>query len=581
MKNKRTQTLSREDLKHLLAVARGSVPADIVIKNVNIIDLINGGESVSDVAIAGEWIAGTGDYEGKKIIDGRGLTIVPGFIDSHLHIESSLMQPFEFEAQTLPLGTTTAMCDPHEITNVLGAKGFEWFLRASESMYQNLFVQVSSCVPALPGFETNNGTFTREQMVKYKDHTNVIGMAEMMNFPGVINGKDEVLDKIESFSEMNLDGHSPLLTGKQLNAYRAAGIQNCHETVTLAEAKEKLQTGMAVMIREGSVAKNLHTLAPVVHEFNSIQCLLCTDDRNPFELHEEGHVNFMVKKLISDFKMPLHVAYRLSSYSSARHFGLKRLGLIAPGYKADFILLKDASKVEIDTVYIGGKNVSDLNLQASSKEKFLKSQPPIENTMHRAAVTPKDFEHQYTSGTYNVIEIVPDEIITNHLKIKHDGKGFEVPDILQISVVERYGKGLPPSFGLVKGFGFKSGAIASSVAHDSHNIIVVGSNSEDMALAVNTLLTSGGGFIVVNHGKVQALLELPIAGLMSSESAATLTTKLKELKTAQKALGISLHEPFLQMAFVALPVIPSLKITDKGLVDVSTFKFIDLKNKAP
>jgi adenine deaminase len=487
------------------------------------------------------------------------------------------MQPFEFEAQTLPLGTTTAFCDPHEITNVLGAKGFEWFLRCSEKMHQNLFVQVSSCVPALPGFETNAGTFTKDQMISYKDHSNVIGMAEMMNFPGVINGKKEILDKIECFDDLNLDGHSPLLQGKALNAYRASGIQNCHETVTLDEAKEKLQVGMAVMLREGSVAKNLMNLSPIVHDFNSTQCLLCTDDRNPFEIHEEGHINYMVKRLLQDKSMPLHLAYRLSSYSPAKHFGLKRLGLIAPGYRADLIILKDAHKVDIHSVYAAGKNVADLNLQNLSQEKFNQSLPPIENTMKRTLLTDLDFSYDFSEGLYNVIEIIPNEIVTNHLKVTFKDNMFTEKDIKKISVIERYGQNLKPSIGLVKGFGFEQGAIASSVAHDSHNIIVVGSNDHDMAVAANALINSGGGFVIVKEGKILSLLELPIAGLMSSESADELTVKLKHLKTTQKNLGIKLHEPFLQMAFVALPVIPSLKITDKGLVDVSTFKFIKLK----
>lgn len=574
---KRTKVISRIELENLLAVSRGDVPCDLVIKNVNVLDLVTGETTLTSVGITQGWIAGCGDYAASKTIEGKGLTIVPGFIDSHLHIESSLMNPFEFEAQTLPLGTTTAICDPHEITNVMGEVGFEWFLRSSEMMEQNLFVQVSSCVPALPGFETNKGKFTKEQMVKYKNHPNVIGLAEMMNFPGVINARGEVLDKIEAFNDLNLDGHAPLLTGKDLNAYRAAGIQNCHETVTLEEAKEKLKVGMAVMLREGSVAKNLKTLAPVVHEFNSIQCLLCTDDRNPFELHQEGHINYMVKILINEHHMPPHVAYRLSSYSSARHFGLNRLGLIAPGYRADFLLLSDVKQVKIEKVFISGKEVVKADYQKNVKEKLNKSLPPIENTMKRKPLHAHDFKIDLKPQSYNVIEIVPNEIITNHLKLAYDGQKFEVSDVLKISVIERYGQNLKPSLGLVKGFGFKNAAIASSVAHDSHNIIVVGDNDSDMAQAANTLIESGGGFVIISQGKVLSLLELPIAGLMSLESAETLTTKLKHLKAAQKTIGISLHEPFLQMAFVALPVIPSLKITDRGLVDVSQFKFIDLE----
>ncbi|RPJ74795.1 MAG: adenine deaminase, partial [Alphaproteobacteria bacterium] len=289
---KRTQALNREDLQKVLAVARGDAPADILIKNIKILDLINGEVVDSAIVISGKTIAGIGleysDASAHEVIDGKGMTAVPGFIDGHLHIESSMMNPFEFERMTLPLGTTTAICDPHEITNVIGDRGFSWFLRCSERMHQNLFVQTSSCVPALPGFESNGGEFKLSEMKSHKSHPNVLGLAEMMNFPGVINGDEKVLDKIEEYSDMNLDGHCPLLRGKALNAYIAAGIQNCHETISQDEGKEKLQKGMALIIREGSVAKNLTTLAPLVTEFNSTQCFLCTDDRNPYEILKEG-----------------------------------------------------------------------------------------------------------------------------------------------------------------------------------------------------------------------------------------------------------------------------------------------------
>jgi len=295
MVKKKTEDLSRSELKNLLAVARGDQEADLLIKNVKILDLVCGETLDSAIVLSNRHIAGVGkeyeDSKAKKVWDAQGATVVPGFIDGHLHIESSMMHPFEFERLTLPLGTTTAICDPHEITNVMGEKGFSWFLRCSELMKQNLFVQVSSCIPSLPGFETNGGDFEVEEMKKFKAHPNVMGLAEMMNFPGVINGDDKVLDKLEAFEGMNLDGHCPLLRGKALNAYLAAGIQNCHETVSLEEGKEKLQKGMALIIREGSVAKNLKTLTPLVTEFNSPQCFLCTDDRNPYEIFKEAHIN--------------------------------------------------------------------------------------------------------------------------------------------------------------------------------------------------------------------------------------------------------------------------------------------------
>jgi len=581
---KNTQQLSREEMQHVLAVARGEKSPDILIKNVKILDLVNGDIVESSIAIAGKTIAGIGlDYltedspKALREIDAKGATAVPGFIDGHLHIESSMMHPFEFQKLTLPLGTTTAICDPHEITNVMGDKGFSWFLRCSELMNQNLFVQVSSCIPALPGFETNGGQFDIINMKNYVNHPSVLGLAEMMNFPGVINGNDEVLDKLEAFSDLNLDGHCPLLQGKDLNAYIAAGIQNCHETVTPSEGKEKLHKGMSLIIREGSVAKNLKTLAPLVTDFNSCQCLLCTDDRNPYEIFNEGHINYLIKKMINELDVPVHQAYRLSSYSAAKHFGLKRLGLVAPGKQADIVLMNDLEKVEIQDVFMSGKLVSELNLQDELKDKLEQSQPPVENTMKREPLVNGDIRFELSAGTYNVIEIIKDEIITKHLKVKYDGSEFAEDDICYISVIERYGQGVKPAIGLVKGFGLSNGAIASSVAHDSHNIIVIGKNEEEMIVAANRLIKEGGGFCVVNDKKVTSCLPLPIAGLLSLEDAKVINEGIIDLKRACKEINIQLAEPFIQMAFVALPVIPTLKITDKGLVDVTKFEFTTLK----
>jgi adenine deaminase len=584
--NKRTQSLNREELKKVLAVARGEERPDLIIKNVKILDLINGDIFESAIAICGKTIAGTGlEYldadapRAHEYIDANGAVAVPGFIDGHLHIESSMMNPFEFERMTLPIGTTTAICDPHEITNVMGDVGFSWFLRCSELMHQNLFVQTSSCVPALPGFETNGGEFKLKEMLQYKQHANVLGLAEMMNFPGVINANDAVLDKIEAYSDLNLDGHSPMLRGKALNAYIAAGIQNCHETVTRDEGREKLQKGMALIIREGSVAKNINTLAPLVSEFNSTQCLLCTDDRNPFEILEEGHINYMIKKMINELKMPAHIAYRLSSYSAAKHFGLKRLGLIAPGKQADIVLLNDVNSVDIREVLIAGKRIGELKLDETIKKKLDDSRPPLENTIKRKPLQVSDFQYNLKAGSYNVIEIVKDEIITHHLVSRFDGTKFEHDDVLFMANIERYGSELKPALGLVRGLGLKSGAIAASVAHDSHNLMVIGSTIEDMVVAVNALISTGGGLCVAQNQKVTGLLELPLAGLLSLKTGGEIFEDIKKLKLAYKECGVVLEEPFIQMAFLALPVIPKLKLTDRGLFDVSTFSYIDLEVK--
>lgn len=577
---KETQKISRNELEKLLAISRGDETPDILIKNVNILDMVTGSCDKSAIVISDKWIAGTGlEYENvsaKRVIDAKGMTVVPGFIDSHLHIESSLMNPFEFEAVTLPLGTTTIICDPHEITNVLGKVGFDWFLRSSVLTHQNMFVQASSCVPALDGVETNGASFKLNELKKVIDHEHVLGLAEMMDFPSVIYGNPNVLDKLESFESLNLDGHGPLLEGTSLNAYIAAGIQNDHETVSAHEANEKLKRGMSVIIREGSVAKNLDALAPIINEFSSINCLLCTDDRNPYEIFHEGHINYLIKQLINKHNVKPHLAYRVASYSAARHFGLKRLGLIAPGKQADIVFLKDVNSVDIDSVMVKGSIVSELDLSKNIESKIKKSIPPLQNTIKRKKVSPSDFSLSLSKGTYRVIEIIPNEIITKPLEVKFDNV-FEQTDIIKISVVERYGHNSPPAIGLVKGFEIKNGAIASSVAHDSHNIIVIGDNDEDIAIAVNKLIESGGGFVVVNNHQITSCLELPVAGLMSVENSKPISKNLESSKIATKSLGCPLAEPFLQMAFLALPVIPSLKITDKGLFDVTSMSYVDLK----
>lgn len=580
--NKKTQTINRKELLEVLDTAMEKIPADLKITNVKILDLVNGDISDSVILIKNKIIAGIGlEYTNSKattVYDAKGAFAVPGFIDGHLHIESSMVSPFEFEKMTLPLGTTTAICDPHEITNVMGEEGFSWFLRCSELMSQNLFVQASSCVPALPGFESNGGEFTLDQMKKFKEHPNVLGLAEMMNFPGVIHGDQKVHDKIEEFSDMNLDGHCPLLRGKELNAYIAAGIQNCHETVTKDEGYEKLSKGMALIIREGSVAKNLKTLIPLVNDFNSIQCLLCTDDRNPFEIKHEGHINFLLKEMMTKHNIAPHLAYRLSSYSAAKHFGLKKLGLIAPGKQADLVLLNDLKTVDIQKVFIAGTDVDSLNLNANISKKLESSKVPSRNTIQRNQVTKSEFNYDLSKGTYNVIEIIENEIITRHLKVDYDGNKFSQDDVLFMANIERYGQNLKPGLGLVKGMGIKNGAIAASVAHDSHNLMIIGDNLDDMVLAANTLINAGGGLTVIANGKVDSLLELPIAGLISLKSSEEIVKEIEKLKVSFNKIGIKVHEPFIQMAFLALPVIPTLKLTDRGLFDVTKFQYINLKD---
>ncbi|MBW7980979.1 adenine deaminase [Enterobacillus tribolii] len=578
--SRRTQSLSREDMIALLAVSRRERPADVIIENVRILDVINGGDIPGPIVISGESVAGIGpDYEGAPAIeriDAGGAVAVPGFIDAHLHIESSMMTPMAFESATLPLGVTSIVCDPHEIINVMGEEGLEWFLRCAEQAQQNQFIQISSCVPALAGSDVNGAEFPLERMLRYRNHPHVLGLAEMMDYPAVIAGDAATLDKLDAFRDLTLDGHCPMLSGKSLNAYIAAGIENCHETLAAEEGREKLSLGMALMIREGSAARNLNALAPLVTEFSSPQCMLCTDDRNPWEIAHEGHIDSMIRRLIQQYHVAPHVAYRVASWSPAQHFGLRRLGLIAPGKKADIVLLDDVRQVKIRRVIAGGRTVEPEQLRDGCASRQAASNPPLHNTIDRHPLSAQDLTLPLQAGKhYHAIQIVANELITHNLDVAWDGKRFDSPDISRIAVMERYGKNLPPALGLLQGFGLTKGAMAASVSHDSHNLVVIGQNAAEMALAVNRLISGGGGLCVVYDGEVQSHLPLPIAGLVSDRSAAEIADAIDSLKAACRTCGVTLDEPFIQMAFLSLPVIPSLKLTSLGLFDVTRFHFIE------
>ena len=584
--NKHTQSLSREEMTRLLAVSRGDEAADCIIDNVRILDLINGGEISGPIVICNNSIAGVGSaYAGAvahKRIDANNAVAVPGFIDSHLHIESSMMTPVTFESATLPLGVTSIVCDPHEIVNVMGEQGLEWFLRCAEQAQQNQFVQISSCVPALSGSDINGAEFPLSEMLKYRDHSHVLGLAEMMNFPGVIAGDSDIMDKLDAFRHLTLDGHSPMLSGKNLNGYLAAGIENCHETLALQEGREKLSLGMALMIREGSAARNLDTLAPLISELSSPQCMLCTDDRNPWEIAHEGHINALIYRLINQHNIPAHVAYRVASWSAARHFGLKRLGLIAPGKRADIVLLSDVQQVVIQQVIVGGKVVDAQRLKETCEQKHQQTQPPVQNTIRRNPVNAAELALPLEVGvSYRAIQIIPNELITCTLPVTWLGEKFDHDDVCHIAVMERYGHQKTPARGLLQNFGLQRGAMAATVSHDSHNIVVIGHHSRDMAVAVNQLIANGGGLCVADEGEVKSHLALPIAGLMSDKSAADIADDISHLKAACRACGVTLNEPFIQMAFLSLPVIPSLKLTSLGLFDVDRFAFTETRFSSP
>lgn len=561
-------TLSRR-----IAQGRGDMPADCVIRNARLLDLVTGALVDTDIAICGDVVVAThGRFEGLESFDGHGLIAVPGFIDTHLHVESSLVTPLEFERCVLPHGVTTAICDPHEIANVLGIEGIIYFLACAEAMRMDLRVQLSSCVPATH-LETAGAQLEAGDLTPLMDHPKVIGLAEFMNFPGVLHRDPGCLAKLEAFSHRHIDGHAPLVRGKDLNGYLSAGIRTDHETTTEEEAREKLAKGMAILIREGSVSKDLHALIPLISRDASPFLAFCTDDRNPLDIAEEGHLDFMIRTAIAQGADVL-ATYRIATHSAARIFGLHDRGFIGPGKRADIVLVEDLSGCRVKAVFTGGRLVEDA-LFADRKPV----DPVGLGSVRSRELTPEDFAVAARSGETPVIGVVPGRIITERLAMSlpsRDGKALPDPaeDAIKVTVIERHGKNNGIATGFVHGFGMKRGAIASSVGHDSHNLCVVGVDEASMAAAANRLIAIGGGFAVAEGGTVTAELALPVAGLMSDQPFETVRHGLEGLRAAAKALGVVLAEPFLQVAFLTLPVIPHLKITDKGLVDVDRFDFV-------
>jgi adenine deaminase len=567
---------SAETLTRMIMAGQGKVPADLVIKKVRLLDVITGAVTETDIAIVGDRIVGThATYEGKTVIDGAGRFAVPGFIDTHLHIESSLVTPFEFDRCVLPHGVTTVICDPHEIANVLGAEGIRYFLDCAEQTVMDIRVNLSSCVPAT-AFETSGAALEIVDLEPFRSHPKVVGLAEMMNFPGVLNGDPGIIAKLVAFQDGHIDGHAPLVLGTALNGYLAAGIRTDHEATSAAEAREKLAKGMAILIREGSVSKDLKALAEVLDENTSSFVALCTDDRNPLDIAEEGHLDSSIRRLIA-MGRPLHHVYRAASHSAARIFGLRDRGLVAPGWRADIALLDSLEDCRVSSVITGGRLVVP--------ELFAARRPvePVGLTSMKAKpVSADDFivPARPDRNQTPVIGVKPGLILTfrESASLATSDKGT-LPDldadVLKVTVIERHGRNGNIGRGFVRGFGLKRGAIASSVGHDSHNITVIGATDEDMAVAVNRLIELHGGFVVSDGGKVTAELALPIAGLMSPKPFEEVTHDLHALREAAYKLDCVLPEPFLQVAFLALPVIPHLKMTDRGLFDVDKFDFVD------
>jgi len=565
-------------LKEKIRIASGDGMADLLIKNGRVVDVFSGQIEKKDVAIFGGVVVGFGDYRAREIIDVKSDFLCPGLIDGHVHIESSMVTIPEFARAVLPNGTTSVVIDPHDIANVLGREGIRFMAESAEGVPLNVFIMVPSCVPATH-METSGATLKAAELKPLFKESWAVGLAEMMNFPGVIFRDPEVLKKIEMAKGKRIDGHAPMLSGKGLYAYLTAGIRSDHECTTAKEAKEKLKNGMWIMIREGTTARNLRSLIPLVHPKNSRRFFFVTDDRHPKELLEEGHIDSMVRQAVQWGLDPI-LAIQMATLNAAEYFRLDDLGAIAPGYRADIISFDHLGRFQIKKVFKDGKLVSE-----NGKMLFpliqKKKGPTLKGSVRVKSLKKDAFLLRSDRSLAKIIQLIPDQIVTKKgMKRVLLKDGVAHPnvkeDILKIAVVERHKATGNIGIGFVQGFGLKTGAIGSSVAHDSHNIVLVGTNDADMLKAVEIIQAMRGGLVAVLEGKVLASLPLPIAGLISEASVARVNLQLEALHRASKTLGCKIPDPFMILSFLSLPVIPELKITDKGLVDVNQFKFVPL-----
>jgi adenine deaminase len=566
------------DLAHRLAVARGDELADVVLSGGRVLSVFTGELLDVDVAIAGEHIAGLGRYEGIRTVDVSGLILLPGFIDGHMHIESTKLPPDEFARAAVPWGTTTVVLDPHEIANVFGLRGVRALLAAARAVPLDVYVMVSSCVPASP-FESSGAAVQAEDIAAFlQEEPRAIGLAEMMDFAGVVAGDAGTLAKVEAADGRHIDGHAPGLTGAALNAYLAAGVRSDHECTTYDEALEKRRLGMWIMIREGSAARNLEALLPLVLQFGPSNCLLCTDDREPDHLLEEGHINDVVRRAVA-LGCPPSDAVVMGTLNAARYHRLPEHGAIAPGYLADVVAVEDLERFDPVRVWKRGRLAAE---DGRAVDVPRVSMPDwMRGSVRVPRLSARDFRIE-TDGRVRVIGVEPGQIVTRALVEEPPRRGAEAvadPDggLAKIAVVERHRQTGRIGLGFVRGFGLRRGALASTHAHDAHNVVVIGVDDEDMAAAVNRLAQIGGGQVAIAGGEVAGEIPCPFGGLLSDLPAEAVAAAVQAMEKAAREMGVTLPSPFMAMSFLALSVVPELKLTDRGLVDVNRFELVPLQ----
>lgn len=575
-------------LSRRIAVAAGREPADLVLKNGKIIDVFNAEIIEGDVAIADGYFAGIGKFEGKEVIDAKDCYISPSFMDGHVHIESSMVTPNEFAKVLLLHGVTTVITDPHEIANVSGVKGIQYMLDSSEGLPVDILFMLPSCVPAMD-FEHSGAILNIEDLKPFYSHPRVLGLAEVMNYPAVRDCEKTMMEKLLETANYGkkIDGHAAGLTDNDLNVYMAAGIRTDHECTTIEEARARLQKGMYLMIREGTIARDLCNLIGVVNERNSRRCLFVTDDKHLDDLLDEGSIDFNIKLAIREGIDPL-TAIQMATINTAECFDLHDKGAIAPGYQADFLLIDDLKEMSIQQVFKKGKALV-VNGELSDRiENTLEVPEKLKTTVFFHDLGEADLQVPLTNNRANIIEIIPNSLLTNHLieevEVNQAGmfQASTQKDHLKIALIERHHMTKHIGLGIVKGLGLKEGAIATTVAHDSHNLIIAGVNDSDIIFAANEIKKRQGGLVVVKNGEILASLELPIAGLISPSPYQKVNEQLQQLNSALKALGSSgQFNPFLTLSFLALPVIPELKLTVQGLFHVGPFKHIKIEEVKP